>query len=292
MPLTHIRSFRVRHYECDVYGHVNQANYLRYMQEAAFDASAEAGYPFSRYEQMRCLWLVRETDIEYLSPLRYGDSVVVRTWVEDFRRVRSRRAYELRHDGSGTLVARAHTDWAFLDMDTNRPVAIPEAMIRAFVPEGLPGATPARERFPEPPPPPSGVFRQVRRVEWRDLDPAQHVNNAAYASYIEDCGIQAAVAHGWPLSRLSGEGLAIVARHHRIAYRQPAVLDDHLELRTWLSDARRSSIVRHCTIKRLSDGAPVLQARTVLVFLSLESGRPASIPDAFLADLGQHIAAG
>ncbi len=38
------RAFRVRSYECDGYGHVNHANYLRYMQEAAFDASAAAGY--------------------------------------------------------------------------------------------------------------------------------------------------------------------------------------------------------------------------------------------------------
>jgi acyl-CoA thioester hydrolase len=75
MPLTHVRTFRVRHYECDAYGHLNYANYLRYMQEAAFDATAAAGYDLARYEAMGRRWLVRETDIEYLRPLRYGDSV-------------------------------------------------------------------------------------------------------------------------------------------------------------------------------------------------------------------------
>ena len=50
MPMTHVRTLRVRHYECDPYGHVNQANYLRYMQEAAFGASAAAGYDLARYE--------------------------------------------------------------------------------------------------------------------------------------------------------------------------------------------------------------------------------------------------
>ena len=39
-PVTHTRTFRIRHYECDRYGHVNNANYIRYMQEAAMDASA------------------------------------------------------------------------------------------------------------------------------------------------------------------------------------------------------------------------------------------------------------
>lgn len=290
MPLTHRRTFRVRHYECDAYGHVNQANYLRYMQEAAFDASAEAGYSFARYEQMRRLWLVRETEIEYLAPLHYGDSVQVTTWVEDFRRVRSRRAYELHHAASGRLVARGRTDWAFLDMDTGRPASIPAEMIRAFLPEGLSTPLPPRERFPDSPQPPPGAFHQSRRVEWRDLDPAQHVNNATYLSYIEDCGIQASTAHGWPAQRMSREGFLMVARHHRIAYRQPALLGEQLELRTWLSDTSRSSIVRHCTIKRSPDQAYVLQARTVLVCLDPESARPIPIPAAFLADLSPNVA--
>ncbi len=73
MTLTHERTFRVRHYECDSYGHVNHANYLRYMQETAFDASASAGYDVERYHEINRTWLVRESDITYLVPLSYGD---------------------------------------------------------------------------------------------------------------------------------------------------------------------------------------------------------------------------
>jgi hypothetical protein len=42
MPLTHTRLFRVRHYECDIEGRLRAANYLRYMQEAAFTATASS----------------------------------------------------------------------------------------------------------------------------------------------------------------------------------------------------------------------------------------------------------
>src|SRR5512143_835096 len=111
MPLTNTTTFRVRYVECDAYGHVNNANYLRYMQETAFDASAAAGYDLARYATLGTHWLVRQTDVEFLAPLRYGDSVTVKTWVEDFRRVRSRRAYELRRAETGEVVARAITDW-------------------------------------------------------------------------------------------------------------------------------------------------------------------------------------
>jgi acyl-CoA thioester hydrolase len=297
MPLTHVRAFRVRHYECDAYGHVNYANYLRYMQEAAFDATAAAGYDLARYEAMGRYWLARETDIEYLRPLRYGNSVQVKTWVADFRRVRSLRAYEFRRvdpstrlrAGSEELVARAHTDWVLLDSATLRPTPIPQELKAAFFPEGLPEPAPSRPRFPSAPPPPPGVFQLRRRVEWRDIDPAQHVNNAVYLSYLEDCGVQVAAAHGWPMSRVQAEGFAIVARRHRIEYRQPAVLDDELELATWISDVKRATVVRHYTVTRVDDGALLARARTLWVWVDLKTERPIRIPSAFLADFAPNI---
>lgn len=294
MPLTHLRTVRVRHYECDVNGHVSQANYLRYMQEAAFDATAAAGYDLARYEAMNRYWLARETDIEYLSPLRYGDAVQVKTWVADFRRVRSRRAYELRLAASGDVVARALTDWVFLNLATGRPVAIPSEMMAAFLPDGPPPAAagswfPPRTRFPPPPPPPPGVFRNRRRVEWRDLDQAGHVNNAVYLAYMEDCALQAAAAHGWSLERMRVEGIAIIARRHRIEYQQPAVLDDELEVSTWASDLKNATALRHFVITRTGDGALVARARTFWVFADAETGRPIRTPEGFLADLAENI---
>jgi acyl-CoA thioester hydrolase len=292
MPLTQVRTFRVRHYECDAHGRVNQANYLRYMQEAAFDASAAAGYDVARYQAMGQTWIIRETEIDYLRPLCYGDSVHVKTWVTDFRRVRSRRAYEFRLLGSGELVARASTDWAFLDSRTGRPAPIPPAMKAAFFPEGAPEPAPPRERFPSSPPQPAGVFRQRRRVEWRDLDQAGHVNNAVYLAYVEDCGIQMVAAHGWPLARMAAEGFAIVARQQRIGYRLPGVVDDELEVATWMSDvdAEGASAVRHSAVARTGDGALLVRARTIHMWIDLHTGRPMRLPEAFVADLAPTVA--
>ena len=115
MPVVHKRTFRVRNYECDAYGHVNNANYVRYMQEAALDASAAVGYDEARYNELGHIWVIRETNIEYLRPLRFGDSVEVTTWVGDFRRVRSRRFYELRNAETGDMVAQGSTDWVYID---------------------------------------------------------------------------------------------------------------------------------------------------------------------------------
>jgi acyl-CoA thioester hydrolase len=290
MPLIHERAFRVRHYECDAYGHVNHANYLRYMQEAAMDASAAAGYDIPRYEAMRRQWWIRETDISYLLPLTYGDSVIVKTWVADFRRVRSRRAYELRHAGTGATVAQAHTDWVYLDTDTQRPITIPEEMIAAFVPEGLSGDGPPRDPFPDAPTPPPGVFVMRRRVEWHDLDGAGHMNNAMYMAYLEECGVRVAAAFGWPMARIMGEGFGIIARRYRIEYQQPARLDDELELATWIVVFRRSSAERRYTITRVADGAAVARAHVYWVWIDLKTGRPIRVPEYFIADFIPNMA--
>jgi acyl-CoA thioester hydrolase len=285
MPLTHTRTFRVRYYECNASGQVSSANYLRYMQEAAFDASAAAGYDMDRYHTLGRFWLARETEIEHLAPLRYGDSVETKTWVADFRKIRSRRAYELRITRSGELAARAHTDWVYLNRATGRPTQIEAEMILAFSPEGAPELAVPHSRFPAAPAPPAGVFRLIRRVDPRDLDQVGHVNNAVYLEYLEDCGARALAAHGWSEERLLSRQAVPVARKHRIEYRQPALLDDELEVATWGSAVSQGSMVRHFTVTRSGDGALVARARTLLIWIDRDTARLAAIPGSFLHDL-------
>ncbi|OGO72854.1 MAG: hypothetical protein A2Z49_05820 [Chloroflexi bacterium RBG_19FT_COMBO_56_12] len=289
MPLIHTRTFRVRHYECDAFEHLNNANYLRYMQEIAFDASAAAGYDLARYAVIGHHWLIHTTDIEYLQPVRYGEAVEVKTWVLDFQRVRSRRAYEFRRAGSDGLIARAETDWVFLNTETGRPATIPDELKQAFFPDGLPGSFPARKPFPVAPPPPPGVFEIHQKVAWRDIDPAQHVNNAVYLVYIEECGMQVIAAHHWPVSRMLKEGFAILLRRNQVQYLQPAVLGDDLSITTWVSDVKRSTATRHYTIRRTLDGKVLANVHSLGVWVDLSTGRPIRIPPGLLADFAPNI---
>jgi acyl-CoA thioester hydrolase len=289
MPLTHTRTFRVRYYECDPFGHVNNTNYLRYMEEAAFDASAAAGYDLARYYALNRFWLVRETDVEYLRPLRYGDTFHLKTWIADFRRVQSRRAYEFTDAATGELAARAHTDWVFVDRATGALATIPKEFIADFFPEGLPREAPPRERFPEPAPPPPGVFKMRQRVEWQDIDSAWHVNNAVYLRYIENCSMAAIAAHHWPVQRMMAEGHAILIRRHQIQYLQPALLGDELEIDTWVSQVKRATALRHYTITRVRDGALLARVHSLGVWVNLATGVPSRFPPQFLDDFAPNL---
>jgi acyl-CoA thioester hydrolase len=285
MPLTTELVQRINYHECDVNQIVRDACYLRYMQEAAFDASAAAGYWEDRYQAMRRIWLIRESAVDVIAPLRYGDQVRTRTWVADFRRVRSRRAYELRRASDEMLMARAYTDWVFLDLDTGRPAVIPDEVIAAYFPDDRLGEAQERQRFPEAPPPPAGVVTLRRAVQWRDLDSVGHVNNAAYGDYVEDAARQAARLCGWPVSRMAAEGFDLATRQLRIEYRQPALPGDELVVCTWLSELTEDGAVRYTTVARGSNGELLAQAYARWGCVDVRTREVIALPEFFASDL-------
>ena len=289
MPVVFERTFRVRYYECDASGHLNHINYLRYMETAAMEASAAVGYDQAKYDEMKRLWLVRGTEVEYLAPLYSGEQVAVRTWVERFRRVQSRRRYEFVRERDGIVAAQGYTDWAFLHHETHRPTPIPAEMRAAFMPDGQSDDLPRLGKFPQPPPEPAGTFRLRQKIEWRDIDPTHHVNNAIYLAYMENAGMGVLADNGWSMQRCWDEGFSLVARRYNIDYRGQARLGDELEISTWLSDAKRATAVRHYKITRVSDGTLVTRGRCLWVWIDIENQRPIRIPAHFVADFQDNI---
>jgi acyl-CoA thioester hydrolase len=249
--------------------------YLRYMQEAAFDASAAVGYDVDRYQAIGRTWLIRQTDIRYLGPLRHNDVVEVTTWVADFQRVRSRRAYEFRKPSGGDLVASATTDWAFLETATGHPAAIPTDIMTSLFPEGAPVAQPRRHLPTQSPPP--GAFRMRRKVEWADLDPGQHVNNARFLALVDECAIQATAAARWPPGRLRGDGLVLRPRRHEIEYLQPGLFGQQLHLASWPAGFEADSVIRSCVI-HLAGDAVLVRARSEWVCCDIASCQPVPMP--------------
>ncbi|TAK11592.1 MAG: acyl-CoA thioesterase [Anaerolineae bacterium] len=286
-PKRYSRIFRVRQYECDMYGHVNNANYLRYMQEAAIEASAAVGYDVARYNQMGKLWLPRLTEIEYNQALKYGDEFEIVTWVEDIRRVRSLRVYEFRR--AGEVAARASTDWVFMDAATRKPESVPPDLMAAYFDDGLPEPAERRAPFPTPPPPAPRLVIWPHTVNWRDVDMAGHVNNAQYLSLMEDATLEVGRAFGWSLERSLSQNLAWVVRRATLEYRTQAHYADALEITTYLANVRRSSASRFFFVKQQGSGELVVQAQLQYVLIDLGSGRPVAIPEELRRDYADNV---
>lgn len=133
MPAIFEQSRSVTDDEIDPQGHVNNIVYLRWMQDAAIAHSTQQGWSTADYRVRGWAWVVRSHFIEYRRPAMAGDSVLIKTWVATMERFTSLRKYEIRHAGSGKLLARAETNWAFVDTATGRILAIPIAVGDAFL---------------------------------------------------------------------------------------------------------------------------------------------------------------
>jgi acyl-CoA thioester hydrolase len=132
MPAIYEHRLTVPPEAIDGQGHVNNLEYVRWMQEAALAHSAAQGWPSSRYRELGAGWVVRSHKIEYLQAAFAGDQIVVYTWVSDFRKIRSLRKYKMVRQGDGVTVAEAETDWAFIGYAPRVPRRIPPEVFEAF----------------------------------------------------------------------------------------------------------------------------------------------------------------
>lgn len=242
--------FRVRGYECDLYGHLNNANYLRWMQ--ALDEQNPVGRRPVR------------TVVEHLTPLEPGRTARVEATVE--RRADGYESRSYRFIADGSEVARGTAEWL------------------------AESATDIGQELPAPPPAPPGVFVLEKAVEWRDVGLDGAVNIASLAALAEDAGIKVAAAHGWSMTRCAEEGFGIVLRTMSAAYSSLAGLDDELIIDTWVSDPRRSMATRHYEIRRQGGGELIARFRALYVWVDIDTNRPIRIPDGFLDDFAANFA--
>jgi acyl-CoA thioester hydrolase len=123
----------------DQLGHVNNIEYVRWVQDAAVRHSEAAGLDWGTYEEMKAAFVIRRHVIEYLREAHIGDVLHVATWIESATRITALRATEIRN-AKGEPIVTAQTTWVFVSLETMRPVRINERVATAFGgwPDGRP----------------------------------------------------------------------------------------------------------------------------------------------------------
>lgn len=129
-PLTAL--VRVRTYELDSYGHVNNAVYLQYLEEARSEFLKQIGLSFHDLGRLGVYLVIVEAHVAYVSPAVYGDEIVIAGAFTDARAASVTITYTLTEKCSGRLIATAWTRGAFVDPTTGRPTRAPRAFRDAF----------------------------------------------------------------------------------------------------------------------------------------------------------------
>ena len=79
----------------DVLGHVNNCEYLKWMEHAAMHHAASIGWGFAALRSMGRTWVAREHWVEYLRPSFEGERLEMFSWIQGWRAAASLRRYAI-----------------------------------------------------------------------------------------------------------------------------------------------------------------------------------------------------
>lgn len=213
--------YRVRFDECGPDGLLRTSGLLRYAQDVAWIHSERLGFDRGWYTERGLAWLVRSASIDLLQPVPTGRRLTVTTRVVGFRRVTARRRTTFEVDGD--VAAEVLTDWAMTDR-RGLPARVPSDFGR-FVTAGSQPFQPIKVALA---PRLGDGVRIEFFVRRQDLDPMDHLNNAAYVDFAEEvltspAGV-AAGADAIPTA---------VPRRYLVDYAAPASLGDRIVATAW-----------------------------------------------------------
>ena len=114
----------------DELGHVNNAVWVRWIQEVALAHWYSVADPAHQDDY---IWVVVRHEIDYLRAVVEGETVTGRTWVgEAAKGARFDREMEFVGD-DGKVRVRARTTWAIIDKAAGRPIRVPPDVMAPFL---------------------------------------------------------------------------------------------------------------------------------------------------------------
>jgi acyl-CoA thioester hydrolase len=111
------RNFTAQPDDIDALGHVNNAVWVRWIQEMATSHWQAVAAPehIAAYH-----WVVTRHEIDYRGNIAAGESVTARTWIErDPKGAQFDRRVDF-VDAKGKVIVRANTTWAMIDKASGR----------------------------------------------------------------------------------------------------------------------------------------------------------------------------
>ena len=132
--LEHMARFRVRSYELDENGHVNNAVYLQWAEDLTAQHAESCGFGREWTVGQGGAWLVRRHEVTYHLPAARGDEIEATVRVLALAGVRGVRHTAIRRSGDGALLAEVRSEWVWVRLSDGRPARVPAALIELYRP--------------------------------------------------------------------------------------------------------------------------------------------------------------
>lgn len=116
-------------YECDVYGHLNNANYLHLFEEARSDALEQVGFPVRMFREMGIHIYLTTANIKFKKGVELEDTVTIVSKYEKFNRLMS-TWNQIIYNSKDEVCAVAEIKGAFIK--DGKPHRISSEMLEVF----------------------------------------------------------------------------------------------------------------------------------------------------------------
>ena len=120
----------MRYHECDGQGIVFNAHYLAYVDMCSFEAEKALFGSHAEFLAHGTDVVVAEANLKFRAPARYDDELVVSQYLTHLGTTSLIFDFEI-HRGE-TLIAAATLRYVFIDPETLRPQAPPDAVRKAY----------------------------------------------------------------------------------------------------------------------------------------------------------------
>lgn len=133
LPRPHVLPIVVEAEAIDDYGHVNNIEYLRWIEAVSWRHSAGLGLDMARYREFDRGMAVHRHELDYLAPAFLGERLELATWIVacDGRLTLTRR-FQLLRPADGRTLLRARTRFACIELSSGRARRMPDAYVAAY----------------------------------------------------------------------------------------------------------------------------------------------------------------
>ncbi len=121
--MSHSTHIKIRGYHLDFYGHVNNARYLEFLEEARW-AFLETGVDLGFWKRRGLGFVVAAVTINYRRPVTFGDTIEIRSRMTRLGGKSGVIHQEVYSGRSGERAADADVTFVVVDISSGKSVAI------------------------------------------------------------------------------------------------------------------------------------------------------------------------
>ncbi len=134
MPLSYQLQVIVTQQHIDALGHVNNVVYLQWAEQIAWQHSVQLGIGMPEFEQLNAAMVARKHELSYLAACFDNDEILLKTWLSKCDGLSLFRHYQFIRRSDEKVVFEGETRWVCIQLSTGRPIRMPEAFKKAYMP--------------------------------------------------------------------------------------------------------------------------------------------------------------